>query len=311
VASLAVVIPATNGPLTLVGCLAAIEAAADPPEELVVVSEPAFLGPAAARNEGARGVSAEVLVFVDADVEVHGDAFTRIRAALEDDPGLTAVFGSYDDSPSAPGTVSGFRNLLHHWVHVTSAGNATTFWTGLGAVRRDSFFAVGGFDEKRFPGPSMEDVDLGMRLTARGARIRLDPELRGTHAKRWTLWEMVRTDFAQRGVPWVRLMIRSRSAGTTLNLGWRHRLSAAASLVVVVGVLMRKPVAAAGGLLGLLALNHSFYSLLVRRRGALEAGAGVALHVVHHLTAIAAVPAGAIAYWLEPDRAPRNGTRAG
>jgi GT2 family glycosyltransferase len=305
--TLAVVVPATNQPPGLDSCLAAIAAAADQPEELIVVRDPAELGPAAARNVGAREASADVLVFLDADVEIHADAFARIRAAFAADPELTAVFGSYDDNPSAPGPVSGFRNLLHHWVHTTSEGPATTFWAGLGAVRRAAFLSVGGFDEDRFTRPSIEDVELGLRLTAQGARIRLDPGLRGTHTKRWTVWDMVRTDFTHRGVPWVRLMLRSRSAGTALNLGWRHRLSAAACVVGVVGVTRRKPAAAAGALAALVALNRPFYGLLVRRRGPLEAGAGVALHVLHHLTSAAAVPAGIVAHWLGPKDAEEDG----
>ena len=45
-------------------------------------------------------------------------------------------------------------------------------------------------------------------------------------------------------------------------------------------------------LLVLLGANRGFYGLLARRRGLGEAVVGVGLHVVHHLTALAAVPAG-------------------
>jgi hypothetical protein len=54
-------------------------------------------------------------------------------------------------------------------------------------------------------------------------------------------------------------------------------------------------------------LNHSFYRLLAQRGGARLALAGVGLHAVHHLTAIAAVPA-AIALHAA-DRARRSGER--
>ena len=158
--------------------------------------EPTLAGPAEARNLGAQRARGDVLVFVDADVVVHADAFHRIRAALEADQGLTAIFGSYDDSPPAPGAVSGFRNLLHHYVHQSSPGPATTFWAGLGAIRRDAFLASGGFDAARYPRASIEDVELGIRLAEAGARIVLDPELQGTHLKEWGLGEMLRTDFA-------------------------------------------------------------------------------------------------------------------
>ena len=136
------IVPATDAPATLGRCLAALAAADEPPEEVIVVDSADRPGPAAARNEGARRAIGELLVFVDADVEPHRDAFTRLRAAFAADPGLDALFGSYDDDPADQALVSRFRNLLHHHVHQEGAGPAETFWAGLGAIRRDSFLAV-------------------------------------------------------------------------------------------------------------------------------------------------------------------------
>lgn len=294
--SLSVVVPATDQPPTLARCTAALaEAGAD---EVVVVDGPRALTVCEARNAGARRATGDVVVFVDADVVVRPDALARIRAAFDDFPGLTAVFGSYDDTPEG-GTVAAFRNLLHHHVHQAAAGPAGTFWSGLGAVRRDAFLAVGGFDAQRFPLPSIEDIDLGTRLVAAGARIRLDPAIQGTHLKAWTLRTMVTADFARRGVPWVRLMLRSGRGSTALNLGWRHRLSAALSAAGGAALLARRPGTAAVALAALLGLNHEFYGLLARRRGPGEAAVGVGLHVVHHLTAVAAVPAAVVLHLAE------------
>jgi cellulose synthase/poly-beta-1,6-N-acetylglucosamine synthase-like glycosyltransferase len=292
---LSAIVPATNRPSTLERCVAAIRAADRPPDEVVVVEEAPEQGPAGARNEGARRASGDVLVFVDADVVPRPDAFARIRAAFDADAGLTGVIGSYDDSPPAPGVVAGFRNLLHHHVHQQGAGGVPTFWAGLGALRREAFEAAGGFDAVRYPRPSIEDVELGARLVARGARIVLDPAVQGTHLKAWTLGEMVRTDFAARGVPWIDLLVEGETSTTMLNLGWRHRASALASVVGAGALVLRRPTLAAGSVAALVVLNAPFYALLVRRRGPLEATVGVGLHAVHHLTAVASVPAGALA----------------
>ncbi|MPZ64093.1 MAG: glycosyltransferase [Pseudonocardiaceae bacterium] len=300
--TLSVVVPATNRPPTLPQCTTAIGRSAAR-AEVVIVEHPAHLSASAARNAGARRATGDVLVFVDADVEVHPDALTRIREAFAARPGLTAVFGSYDDAPSAAGVVSAFRNLLHHHVHQNAAGSAETFWSGLGAVRRDAFLAVGGFDGDRFPHPSVEDIDLGARLLARGARIVCDPAIQGTHLKAWTVRNMLFTDFARRGVPWVAMQLRSGRSSTALNLGWRHRGSAAACAVGLVALLAGRPAIAVGPVLALLALNHDFYTLLARRRGPREAALGVALHALHHLTAVASVPAGVLAYAGERSRA--------
>ena len=291
---LSAIVPATNRPPTLTRCVAAIRAADEPPEEVIVVENAPDPGPAGARNEGARRATGDVVVFVDADVVPHVDAFTRVRAAFAVDPDLTGVIGSYDDRPPAPGVVAGFRNLLHHHVHQEGAGEVPTFWAGLGALRKEAFEAAGGFDARRFPRASIEDVELGVRLARGGARIRLDPELQGTHLKAWTLGQMVRTDFAGRGVPWVDLLLAGATSTTMLNLGWRHRVSALVCVAGAGALAVRRPGLAAGALAALVALNAPFYALLLRRRGPLEATVGVGLHAVHHLTAVASVPAGAL-----------------
>jgi glycosyltransferase involved in cell wall biosynthesis len=289
VPTLTAIVPATDSPSTLARCVEAIEGAQGPPEEVIVVSEPPLATPAAARNLGADRATGEVLAFVDADVVVHPDVFSRLRRAFEADPGLTAVFGSYDDSPEARGTVSRFRNLLHHHVHQSAAGQASTFWSGLGAVRRDAFADADGFDgARRF----LEDVELGSRLLETGGRIKLDPAVQGTHLKEWTLAEMVRTDFARRGLPWLELALVSRAPTGALNLGWRHRLSALLCVGGLAAVVARRPLAAAGAAAGLVALNRDFYALLARRQGGAGAVTGVGLHALHHLTGVAAVPVG-------------------
>jgi GT2 family glycosyltransferase len=287
---LAVIVPASDDPPCLPRCTAALAAGTRPPDELIVQRTPARGGPAAARNAAVASSSAEVLVFVDSDVEVHSDALARIERRLLEDAGLAAVFGAYDDEPSAPGLVSRFRNLLHHHVHLSAAGEAETFWAGLGAVRRDVFEAAGGFDAERFPEPSVEDIELGMRLRERGARLLLDPSIRGRHLKRWSAAEMVRTDVWRRGVPWARLLIARGGGSKALNLGARHRASALAALALAMGSLARRPRVATAALAVMAALNRDFYALLARRGGLRLLGAGVGLHAVHLLTAVVAVP---------------------
>jgi GT2 family glycosyltransferase len=299
---LTAIVPATDAPAALDRCLTAIRGADDAPEEVIVVDSAPALGPAAARNAGAARATGDVLVFVDADVLPHKDAFTRIRAAFESDPDLDALFGSYDDSPEAPDAVSGFRNLLHHFVHQGSAGTATTFWAGLGAVRREVFARAGGFDAERYSEPSIEDIELGMRLATTGARMQLDPQVQGTHLKSWTLPKMISTDFRRRGVPWIALLARENAAPTGLNLSWRHRLSAAASVALAASLAARRPRPAALSLGALVVLNGPFYALIWRRRGATQAAMGVGLHALHHVTGACAIPVGILVHVRERRR---------
>jgi len=247
-------------------------------------------GPAAARNLAAQGAQGEILVFVDADVELHQDALERLRAHFVTDPDLTAVFGSYDDRPAADALVSRFRNLLHHHTHTSHPGAATTFWAGCGAVRRQPFLALGGFDARAYTRPAIEDIEFGLRLSDAGGRIELDPAIQGTHHKRWSFGQMVRTDINQRAIPWSRLLWQRRELPATLNLSPASRFSGIASLLLFIALAAALAIPAlggwalalAGGCLGLLLLlNRAFYALLLRRCGPLEALVGVGLHAFY------------------------------
>jgi GT2 family glycosyltransferase len=296
--TLAAIVPASDDPPTLSRAQTALEAGSRKPDQLLVQRGPAT-GPAAARNRGAAQTEADVLVFVDADVEVHSDALELIERRFADDPDLAAIFGTYDDAPEDPGLPSRYRNLLHHHVHSGAAGEAETFWAGLGAIRRECFEDAGGFDSDRYPHPSVEDIELGMRLRRRGGRIVLDPRIRGRHLKRWTPLSIARTDFARRGVPWARLLLQQGSGSTALNLGRRRRASAGASVALFGLLLARRPRLAAAALAASLVLDRDLYALLLRRGGPKLLLAGIPLHQLHQLCAAASVPAAVALHLIE------------
>jgi GT2 family glycosyltransferase len=302
---LSIIVPVYDGAATLDRCLAALRREMAPGDELLVVDDASTddsgaiaaaagaevvrlsvnRGQAAGRNVGARKAQGEVLFFVDADVVVHPGAVARVRALLAGRPEIAAVFGSYDDAPPAPGIVAAYRNLLHHWVHQRGSAEAFSFWAGCGAVRRDVFDAVGGFDERPWR-RAIEDIELGYRLRAAGHRILLDHGLLSTHLKRWTLRSMLWTDVALRAVPWTRLMLETPTAGRDLNLTLAQRASVALVALGIAALVLalRWPWLASVGLsavAGVVFLNRDFYAFLARRRGLGFALAAVPLHVLY------------------------------
>ena len=294
--SFSVVVPATNRPTSLEACLAGIRGAVAAQDEIVLVDDGPSRSPARLRNQGAKRAQGDVLLFIDADVVLHEDAVERLRRAFEEDPDLVAAFGSYDDEPPL-GLASRFRNLLHHQMHQEGAGAAETFWAGLGAIRREEFFSVRGFNGRRYGRPMLEDVELGLRLTDEGLKIRLMPEVQGRHLKRWSVREMLWADFRNRGIPWTRLLLERRRVPSTLNLGWQHRFTAlSVVLAPMLAVAALQPLFLLAGLAVVATLNRRFYGLLLRKGGVRLATAGMMLHAMHHLVAAAAVPFGMAAH---------------
>ena len=263
-----------------------------------VIASGGRLGPGGARNRGAAIARGAILWFVDADVVVHDDAAAVLARALTDD-GVTAVFGTYDDAPAAPGFLSQYRNLLHRHHHMDADPDAETFWAGCGAVRAAAFAEAGGFDAARYPRPSIEDVELGLRLRDRGGAIRIEPGLQAKHLKEWRFASIVRTDVVDRAVPWTRLILERR-VPAVLNtrpaerwravLAWLFALSLPAALAGLVPWLALPA-------LGLLALsaNAGLVARFARARGpGFALGAGL-FHQVHYLYASAGFIAGALA----------------
>ena len=306
---LTVVIPAHQAAPTLERCLGAVAAAGFAPAEIIVVDDGSrdatseIAGrfgvrilrhdtpqrPARARNAGVRAAGTPLVLFVDADVAVHADVRERVLARFAGEPDLAALFGAYDAAPPAPALVSRYRNLLHHFVHHRAEPQAETFWTGLGAVRRERFEAVGGFDPDW---EDIEDVEFGLRLRDAGGRIRLDPAIQGTHLKAWTLRSMLRTDMRGRAMPWTRLLRSGRARAGSLNTGAGHQVAAGSVALFATSLAVAPfwPPALAGALAaaGLFAAaNARFFGYLAALRGPLFALRAAPYHAAHYAAALA------------------------
>jgi len=249
--TVSVVIPVHNTADHLKQCLEALRASDLMPAECIVVDDGSTddsagvatrfgakvlstngrFGPSRARNLGVQSASGNVILFLDADVCVRPDTVSKIAAEFSRDPDLDAVMGSYDNTPSAPGYVSQFRNLMHCFVHQHSKREATTFWAGCGAIRRQVFVNFGGFNEI-YRSPSIEDIELGYRMAKAGRKLALSKDIRVTHLKQWGFRNMMRTDFFYRALPWSELSLRTGQMPNDLNLRISQRISVALSVIL-------------------------------------------------------------------------------
>ena len=306
--SLSFVVPVHNDALNLRECLSALLRSAPAQSEIIVVDDasadnsstvaaelgarcyrlPKNSGPAVARNYGALRARGNILFFVDADVVISPRAVARVIETFRSNAKVDAVFGSYDRHPRAPGLISQFRNLLHHFFHQNGKREASTFWAGCGAIRRTVFLELNGFDESSFEFPSIEDVELGCRLKRAGGRILLAKTVQVTHLKRWTFRSMIGTDIKRRAIPWSRLILETGQFPNELNLQNGQR--ACAALVGLAGLLLvaaffRTELAyfAVLSLGAVLLMNRKLYSCFLQARGLAFAIACVPLHLCYYV----------------------------
>ena len=288
---ISVIIPVRDGGSKFRRCLSTLAAVLPSSAEMIVVADgdkddswrvgeefgakvlriPQPQGPARARNLGAQAAQGDILLFVDADVAIPPDAFRQIEAAFSKDSQLAAFFGSYDDEPAETNFLSQYKNLSHHYVHQRSREEASTFWAGCGAIRRQIFMELGGFNES-YRKPCIEDIELGYRLKQVGYRILLSKKLQVKHLKRWDISGLLKSDFFDRALPWTELILRDHSFINDLNLRFSSRLSVILTYVLLAtfiggwwwsGFFAVASVSA----LSLFFINNPLYCFFFRKRG--------------------------------------------
>jgi len=99
---------------------------------------------------------------------------------------------------SPPNLCSQYKNRVHHYTHQTSSDCPGTFCGGFGAIRRDVFLALKGFDCRQM---HLEDIELGYRLSAAGHRVHQLRALQMTHLKRYTFASLLRPPY-RTAPPW-------------------------------------------------------------------------------------------------------------
>lgn len=301
---ISVIIPVYNGGKTLGLCLKSIYKSSYPNFECIVVDDHSNdntldvarsfetkiirldrqQGAAHARNIGSETAKGDIFLFIDADVTIYPDSLEKVVRTFEDNPEISASFGSYDDQPWNSNFLSQYKNLFHHYIHQTSLEDASTFWTGCGAIKREVFLKIGKFNENR---RMMEDIELGYKLKAENYKIRLTKHLTVKHLKHYSFLNLLKSDFFDRAIPWTILMLGNKQHTSDLNLKSTHKLSAVTLMLLIVSIFVAvKSIWFLLGIPVLLSLfffmNYDFYKFFLKKRGFLFTLKVVPLHFLYY-----------------------------
>lgn len=303
-----IVVPVYNGGEAFRLCMSSLTGLHPPPLEVIVVADgdtdgswqlaeefgarvirlPVTSGgPARPRNIGALQAKGHYLFFVDADVCVPPCILRQMADRFHSYPYLAALIGSYDDTPAAKNFLSQYKNLIHHYVHQQAQEDASTFWGACGAIRREVFLELGGFDEN-YRRPSIEDIELGYRLKKAGHHIHLCKDIHVKHLKRWNIISLLKADFFYRAIPWTELILRDRTFTNDLNITHSQRLCVVLTyglVAALIGAMWWVPLLAVAALIvvALLVINAPLYRFFQKKRGWRFALQSIPWHWLYYL----------------------------
>jgi GT2 family glycosyltransferase len=204
--------------------------------ELITYRRVTFRGLLLARNYGWQNARHEAIVYVDDDVRCEPN-FVAEHVATLLEPRVGAVAGGIDEQvryvPGELRRTRGFRRFTgspvgayaDHDTYDVDAVKGCNF-----SVWRKAVAEVGGFDERLNVGAALyEDLELCLRLRARGYRIRFNGEARLTHLAAPSGGCRVPNPRA-----YVESLAHNRAMLLARHLRWRERPSALLRLVWLV-----------------------------------------------------------------------------
>lgn len=238
------------------------------------------------RNRGFEMATGECIVFIDPDSQIHPGALRTIATLFASDPGLDVIVGTYDTDSPATGVTSHYRTLHHHYVHLQSA-EADTFWSTCGAMRRNVFQRAQMYDEWGFSRPRAVDIELGDRIRALGHRIVVRNDVRVTQLCQWNLRSAIRSDFRDRSVPWMQMLMRQHAHPEYEGIAFRaiekiNTLGVWVALICGTVAMLtldaRWLMSAAIAMMPIIFVNRRLYAFLAAHGGLVFALRGAMLH---------------------------------
>src|SRR5215212_7741193 len=141
------------------------------PTDVRFVATPQPISPAAARNLGAQLAGGDYLLFLDADCIAAPDLVEQILRCHRQ--GHAVVGGALAPEPGSYWRLCDNLLVFAPFLASASAGTRPYLTSTAISIARNVFAELGGFDESF--APTGEDMDLSLRLRARGYELFFEP----------------------------------------------------------------------------------------------------------------------------------------
>lgn len=268
-----------------------------PSSPIVLVENPSRLGPAGSRNRGVAVSTSPHLLFLDSDVVLPARSIEWMRETLElysHRRDIAGVLGCYSETVPYEDFLTNYKNLSTTYLYTITETQSPFLHTAICLLERKLLEESGGFDPTL---SKAEDFRLGLRLGSRGFRFVIDRRISGIHLKRYTLFGLLREDWAR-----IRALQGSVVSKAERRFSYRaHRTSRLVSLLIpgpalllLLSILWDPSLVGLAGLFLLLfaLINLPFYSYLRKHRGRVFALMSLVAFFFEMLWAEAALAAG-------------------
>lgn len=306
---ISIIIPYHREKDSLKKCLKAVENSSYKQFEVIIVNDAAYdkfsfqekykfplkilvntynKGGGYSRNQGAKAASGKILLFIDADVLIKNNTLANLKNIFAENETIAAVIGCYDKNIPHKNLISNFKNLFHHFNHQQAKEQASTFWTGCGAIRKETFFKAGLFSEHKRINP-IEDIELGYRLYKKNLKILLNKNILVTHLKKYNWLSFIHSEIFLRALPWTYIILQEKMVTNNLNTSLKYFLSVFLTYIMLFSSLLYPLFlktaffTSFSSFILILYLNHKFYALAIKEKGYLFFLNSLMLTFIHFL----------------------------